>query len=85
LLFREYSQRYFPAAGDLIRYLCDYAEIHSSLSAYDTTVARIARDGTRSRSARRPATVYAARTVVVPRVACSPTSRRSRGIELAET
>ncbi|MGW0433378.1 NAD(P)-binding domain-containing protein [Micromonospora sp. NPDC003197] len=43
LLFKNYSQRYFPDAGDLVRYLADFA--HGLRIRYGTTVTQVARDG----------------------------------------
>ncbi|HZE49192.1 MAG TPA: NAD(P)-binding domain-containing protein [Jatrophihabitantaceae bacterium] len=83
-LFGQYSQRYFPAAGDLIRYLADYATVHRLAVQYDTTVERIARDGdafevTTSGDTHRARTVVVATGVgVTPYVAPIP------GIDLAE-
>nr|MDT0661979.1 NAD(P)-binding domain-containing protein [Micromonospora sp. DSM 115978] len=42
LSFRNYSQRYFPDAADLVRYLVDFAQ--GLRIRYDTRVTRIARD-----------------------------------------
>jgi thioredoxin reductase len=44
LLFTRYSERYFPVADDLVRYLKDFAETHQLRIAYDTRVARISKD-----------------------------------------
>ncbi|WP_309111431.1 NAD(P)-binding domain-containing protein [Saccharothrix sp.] len=43
LLFRRYSERYFPHADDLVRYLADFAEAFELDIAYDTRVVRIRR------------------------------------------
>ncbi|MGA5300129.1 NAD(P)-binding domain-containing protein [Nucisporomicrobium flavum] len=43
LLFKHYSKRYFPAAGDFVRYLADFAR--DLRVSYDTRVTRIAYDG----------------------------------------
>jgi len=83
-LFTQYSERYFPTADDLIRYLADYAKHHSLAVQYDTKVERIARtDGgfeiATGGGAYRAATVVVATGVgVMPYVAPIP------GIELAE-
>ncbi|WP_412516673.1 NAD(P)-binding domain-containing protein [Actinomadura madurae] len=45
LLFTRYSDRYFPAADDLVRYLGDFAERHELNIAYGTRAVRVARDG----------------------------------------
>lgn len=43
LRFSRYSDRYFPAADDLVRYLADFAERYRLRIAYDTPVTRIAK------------------------------------------
>src|ERR1700761_4690200 len=45
LLFTRYSERYFPAADDLLRYLDDYAKRFDLNISYGTTVDRVRRDG----------------------------------------
>jgi cation diffusion facilitator CzcD-associated flavoprotein CzcO len=44
LLFTAYSERYFPHADDLVRYLHDFARIHALDITYGTRVERIRRD-----------------------------------------
>jgi thioredoxin reductase len=43
LLFRNYSQRYFPHPDDLVRYLEDYAEHYDLNVRYETMITNIAR------------------------------------------
>ncbi|MGN9842791.1 NAD(P)-binding domain-containing protein [Nonomuraea sp. H19] len=45
LLFTRYSDRYFPHADDMVRYLADFAESTGLRIAYDARVARVARPG----------------------------------------
>ncbi|MEN3614303.1 NAD(P)-binding domain-containing protein [Plantactinospora sp. ZYX-F-223] len=45
LLFGRYSQRYFPDADDLVRYLADFATATGVRVEYRTTVVRVSRDG----------------------------------------
>src|SRR5262249_50188747 len=45
LLFKNYSNRYFPTADDLVRYLCDFAAHYQLPIKFGTKVVRIARDG----------------------------------------
>jgi thioredoxin reductase len=45
LLFTRYSDRYFPNADDLVRYLDDFAAVSGLRIKYDTRVVRIARNG----------------------------------------
>ncbi|WP_431914062.1 NAD(P)-binding domain-containing protein [Nonomuraea jabiensis] len=44
LLFTRYSERYFPQADDLVRYLSDFAAATGVRVRYDTDVVRISRD-----------------------------------------
>jgi thioredoxin reductase len=44
LLFTRYTDRYFPAAGDMVRYLADFALACGLRVAYDARVAHITRD-----------------------------------------
>ncbi|RKT55379.1 NAD(P)-binding domain-containing protein [Saccharothrix australiensis] len=43
--FTRYSDRYFPAADDLVRYLADFAAAGGVRAHYGTEVVRISRDG----------------------------------------
>ncbi len=44
LLFKDYSERYFPDPDDLHRYLQDYAEQHEIQVKYDTSVKQISKN-----------------------------------------
>jgi thioredoxin reductase len=44
LLFTRYSERYFPQADDLLRYLSDFASATGVRVRYETDVVRISRD-----------------------------------------
>jgi thioredoxin reductase len=44
LLFTRYSERYFPAADDFVRYLADFAETTGVRVRHDVDVVRISRD-----------------------------------------
>jgi thioredoxin reductase len=46
LLFPNYSERYFPAADDMVRYLEDYARAFDLNIRYDTRIVRISREST---------------------------------------
>src|SRR5215469_11279526 len=46
LLFTRYSERYFPDADDLVRYLRDFAEAFQLRIKYDTRVTRVRRTST---------------------------------------
>lgn len=45
LLFRRYSQRYFPPANDMVRYLTEFAAAHRLRIQYDTRIVRVERNG----------------------------------------
>lgn len=45
LLFTRYTERYFPAADDMLRYLADYARAFGLRISYGTRVAEVRRDG----------------------------------------
>ncbi|MFC0112165.1 NAD(P)-binding domain-containing protein [Kibdelosporangium aridum] len=45
LLFTRYSERYFPQADDLVRYLADFAAATGVRVNYNTDVARISKNG----------------------------------------
>ena len=45
LLFTRYSERYFPDADDLVRYLSDFAQAHRLRVRYGARIVHIARDG----------------------------------------
>lgn len=45
VLFTDYSEKLFPVAEDLLRYLADYTAKHQINVRYDTRVTRIGRDG----------------------------------------
>ncbi len=45
LRFTRYSERYFPPADELVRYLADFAERTAVRVSYDTTVSRVSRAG----------------------------------------
>jgi thioredoxin reductase len=44
LLFTRYSERYFPDADDLVRYLADFADVMRLRVKYATNVVQVARD-----------------------------------------
>lgn len=45
LLFTRYSQRYFPAADDLVRYMADFAAAGHLRVQYDTAVVSVSQNG----------------------------------------
>jgi thioredoxin reductase len=85
LLFTRYSGRYFPAAGDLLRYLADYAERFGLRVDYGRTVTRVSRgaDGTFT-VADDSGRTCAARRLIVATGVSKPYVPSIPGIELAE-
>jgi thioredoxin reductase len=85
LLFTRYSERYFPAAGDMVRYLADYAERFGLRIDYGTTVTGVTRaaDGTFTVTDDR-GRAHAARRLIVATGVSKPYIAPIPGIELAE-
>ncbi len=85
LLFTRYSARYFPPAGDLLRYLADYAERFGLRVDYGTTVTQVSRtaDGLFAVADDRGRT-HAARRLIVATGVSKPYIPPIPGIELAE-
>ena len=85
LLFTRYSERYFPAADDLLRYLADYASRFGLRIDYETTATMVSRTGdglvavadSRGRA-------HLARRVIVATGVSKPYIAPIPGIELAE-
>jgi len=83
LLFTRYSERYFPAAVDLVRYLGDFASAFRLRVQYDTWVRRINRAGDfiitdeQGRS-------YRAKRLIVATGVSEPYIPEIPGIEMAE-
>ena len=89
LLFTRYSERYFPRADDLLRYLADYADRFGPRIEYGTTVTRVSRadDGTFTVACTGPDgqdLVHAARRLVVATGVSKSYIPLIPGIELAE-
>ncbi|HEY1700668.1 MAG TPA: NAD(P)-binding domain-containing protein [Trebonia sp.] len=90
-LFTGYSERYFPQADELLRYLADYARRYDLRIDYETTVTRVGRPGDGSSgdgggfevSDSRGRT-HRARRVVVATGVSRPYIPPIPGIELAE-
>ncbi|WP_405088046.1 NAD(P)-binding domain-containing protein [Microbispora sp. NBC_01389] len=86
LLFTHYSDRYFPDADDMVRYLEDFAATQESHITYDARVAEVARP-----EAGGPFTVtdergrtYQARRVIVATGVTRPNVPPIPGVETAE-
>jgi thioredoxin reductase len=84
LLFTRYTERYFPAADDLLRYLADYAQKFDLKISYETTVDRIRRDGNAFEIADTGGRTWPARRVIVATGVSQPYIPPIPGIELAE-
>ncbi|MEV0826049.1 NAD(P)-binding domain-containing protein [Nonomuraea rubra] len=83
LLFTRYSDRYFPHADDLVRYLRDYAEACGLRIAYDARVTRVERpDGFRVTVA--DGRTYQARRLVVATGVTRPNIPPIPGVETAD-
>lgn len=85
LLFTRYSERYFPAAEDMVRYLADYAERFGLRIDYGTTATRVSRtgDGTFTVTDFRDR-VHLARRLIMATGVSKPYIPPIPGIELAE-
>jgi thioredoxin reductase len=85
LLFTRYSERYFPAADDMVRYLADYARRFGLRIDYETTAARVSRtaDGMFTVADSRDR-VHLARRLIVATGVSQPYVPPIPGIELAE-
>ncbi|MEV0134185.1 NAD(P)-binding domain-containing protein [Dactylosporangium sp. NPDC050688] len=81
LLFKHYSQRYFPQADDLVRYLADFAR--GLRIRYGTRVTRVSRDAA-GFTVRTGDETYTAGTVVVATGVSQLYVPPIEGVELAE-
>ncbi|MFG1949030.1 NAD(P)-binding domain-containing protein [Nonomuraea sp. NPDC048826] len=85
LLFTRYSDRYFPAADDLVRYLADFADRWRLPVAYGARATRVGRDGDAFRVTDGQGRTYRARRLVVATGLTRPNLPPIPGIETAET
>jgi len=83
LRFTRYSQRYFPPADELVRYLGNFAAAFRLRIQYDTRVARITRNG-RFRVTDERGNSYEAQRLIVATGVSKPYIPRIPGIENAE-
>jgi thioredoxin reductase len=83
LRFTRYSQRYFPAADEMVRYLGDFAAAHRLRIQYGTRVARITRNGC-FRVADQRGNTYEAQRLIVATGVSKPYIPTIPGIETAE-
>ncbi|GAA2620205.1 NAD(P)-binding domain-containing protein [Actinomadura fulvescens] len=86
LLFTRYSDRYFPDADDMVRYLADYARAYDLPVRYDTRAVQIGRadDGGPFRVTDQHGRTYEARRLVVATGVSRPNIPAIPGIETAE-
>jgi thioredoxin reductase len=71
LRFTNYSQRYFPFADDMVRYLADFAAAFRLRIQYDTRIARVTREGCFRATAERGDSYEAQRLIVATGVSKS--------------
>ncbi|QBS46343.1 NAD(P)-binding domain-containing protein [Nocardia sp. CS682] len=82
-LFKEYTQRFFPAADDMVRYLGDFAATQGLSVQYDTRIERISRpDG--FEAVDQHGNVLRARRLIVATGVSKPYVPEIPGIETAE-
>jgi thioredoxin reductase len=86
LLFTRYSERYFPGADDLLRYLADYAKRFDLRIDYETTATRVTRaaDDEPFAVADSRGRAHLARRLIVATGVSKPYIAPIPGIELAE-
>ncbi|MFC0112373.1 NAD(P)-binding domain-containing protein [Kibdelosporangium aridum] len=83
LLFTKYTERYFPDAGDMVRYLADYAERLELNIRYNAKVVEVSR-GKHFRVIDHNGEVYEAPTLVVATGPAKPYLPDIPGIDLVE-
>jgi len=84
LRFARYSQRYFPHADDLVRYLADFAAATGVRVSYDTRVVQVSRDDEGFAVLDASGRTWRARRLVVATGVSQPYIPPIEGIELAE-
>ena len=83
-LFTAYSERYFPDADDMVRYLTDYAAATDLAVAYDTRATRVERDEDGFTVTDQRGETHTARRLIVATGPSKPYIPAIPGIELAE-
>src|SRR5215470_5175399 len=83
LRFTRYSERYFPDAEDLVRYLSDFATAHRLCVQYGTKVVNITRNGN-FRATDRHGVSHEARRLIVATGVSRPFIPAIPGIEAAD-
>jgi thioredoxin reductase len=84
LRFARYSERYFPIADDLVRYLTDFAEASQLRIRYDTRVVRINKENGCFRAIDEGGRTYEAKRLVVATGVTKPYIPAISGIETAD-
>jgi thioredoxin reductase len=84
LLFTRYSERYFPGADDLVRYLADFADRTGVRVEYGTQVVRVSRTDGGFTVLDHTGRAWRARRLVVATGVSRPNVPAIPGIELAE-
>ncbi|GLZ05225.1 pyridine nucleotide-disulfide oxidoreductase [Actinomadura sp. NBRC 104412] len=86
LLFTRYSERYFPDAADMVRYLADFADACGANVVYGSRVVSVTRDGERGpfRVTDERGRSYSARRVIVATGVTRPNVPPIPGVETAE-
>jgi thioredoxin reductase len=85
LLFTRYSDRYLPAADDMVRYLADFAAARALRVAYDARVEHVTRDGDVFRATDRHGRRYEAKRLVVATGVTRQNLPPIPGVETADT
>jgi thioredoxin reductase len=83
LRFTRYSERYFPSADEMVRYLGDFADAYSLRIKYDTRVTHITRNG-HFHVADQHGNVYEAQRLIVATGVSKPYIPPIPGVETAE-
>ncbi|MDI5965591.1 NAD(P)-binding domain-containing protein [Streptantibioticus silvisoli] len=84
LLFTRYSERYFPSADDLVRYLADFAETLGLNIRYGARVERVERDGALFQVTDGTGAVHRGRRLIMATGVSKPYVPDVPGIETAE-
>jgi len=84
LRFTRYSDRYFPPADDLVRYLSDFAETHALRVKYNTRIGRITRENAHFVAIDDRGERYEANRLIVASGVSKPYIPPIPGIETAE-
>jgi thioredoxin reductase len=84
LLFKNYSQRYFPSSNDLVRYLGDFAAHYDLKIRYNTTVARVSKDANGFLVRDDQGNTYQAKRLIMATGVSKPYLPDIPGIELGE-